>query len=164
MTTTAMHHDIHICPDCDLGVVHLSGGVNLQGLCDVLNALLDCADWRPGCPMVWDVRQVTDLYITPAAQRRLAALADELKISTRGMRAALLTRTTSQKAYGIEMLRAMGGEEFVHRAFQSKRRALRWIRSAGNARDHSACGPKCPVERSHDHTLSASTSPSRTSS
>jgi len=140
-----MEYDIHICPTCGLGLVRLSGPVDVQALCDVLNALLDHEDWTPDQNALWDVRQVTDLYVKPDAERRLAELATDLRVGSDEGSTALLARTTSQRAYGTVLLRTIRGEMHSQRTFQSVRRAVQWLRRSAGDSNVGWCSPTCPI-------------------
>lgn len=123
-----------------------SGRVDVQALCDVLNALLDHDAWMPDTRALWDVRDVTDLYVTPAATQRLAHLASDLRVGSEASRTALLTRTTSQRAYGTVLLRTVRGGTRNQQTFQSVERALKWLGRADRA--HAApCGPACSIKQ-----------------
>lgn len=151
----AMEFEIRVCSSCGTGLVQLSGQVDVQALCDVLNALLDHEDWLPDTRALWNVRTVTDLYITPAATQRLAHLARDLQVMSETSRTALLTRTTSQRAYGTVLLRTVRGGTRNQQTFQSVERALKWLDRADRA--HAApCDPDCSIKQ----CLSSAGSPS----
>ena len=155
-----MRYDIHICPTCTLGVVRIAGRVHVRGLSDFLNALWDYDQWTRAIPMLWDLRSVSDMYVKPAAQQRLAALAETLRVHDGTGRAALLTSTASQQAYGVELLRATYGDRLIQRSFHSHRRALRWLQSTRERRNGlpSSCSSECPVQK-NDVYAGRSTSP-----
>lgn len=150
-----MEFEIRVCSSCGTGLVQLSGRVDVQALCDVLNALLDHEDWIPDTRALWDVRNVTDLYVTPAATQRLANLARDLQVGSEASRTALLARTTSQRAYGTVLLRTVRGGTRNQQTFQSAERALRWLGRA-NRTTAAPCGSACAVRQ----LLSSAGSPS----
>ena len=147
-----MNFEIHVCASCGQGIVQLSGHVDVQALCDVLNALLDHDDWTPDTHAIWDVRNVTDLYVTPAAEQRLAQLAGDLRVGSEAGRTALLARTASQRAYGTVLLRTVRGETRNQQTFQSAQRAVEWLRRGNDQIDAAPCSPTCPM-----HLLLSST-------
>lgn len=151
-----MTFEIHVCASCGQGVVQLAGPVDVQALCDVLNALLDHEDWTPDTHAIWDVREVTDLYVTPAAEQRLTRLAADLRVGSEAGRTALLARTTSQRAYGTVLLRTVRGETRNQQTFQSAQRAIEWLGRRNNRAGTAPCSPSCPMHQ----LLSSTGSPS----
>lgn len=132
-----------------MSYVQLAGIVTGRGLYHVLYSFVKTGRWSPGQHEIWDLRSVTDLYIKPSEAERLTALMPQLGEDKGAGLTAFVTRTASQKAYGIVLFQSIRPFSRVRRSFRSKEAAARWVTRRSNGSQvqpmgqRGACSSAC---------------------
>lgn len=137
-------HQVVLCESCGLAVVRLTGCINGDDLADLVASLMRADAWDPARNDLWNVQAVTDLFVTSTQAQRLAALRAEACADGGQGRTALVTRTTSQRAYGIVLLQSLCAASHPWRCFRSEKRAVRWLRKQPHPEgDATTCDGDC---------------------
>lgn len=155
-----MDYQVDVCSGCGIAYVKLAGIVTGQGLYNVLYSFVKTGHWNPSQHEVWDLQSVRDLYIKPSEADRLTGLMPQIGEEEGAGLTAFVTRTASQKAYGIVLFQSIRPFSRVRRSFRSKKSAAQWlVRRSSSSRngipeDRNACTPDCvrPVPK-HAHII-----------
>src|SRR5690606_35011820 len=60
--------------DSHLGLVHVSGAVDVEELLHIMQSLMEDPSWKPGFNVLWDGLRITELVVSDEEMRRVSEL------------------------------------------------------------------------------------------
>ena len=122
-----MGFDVSICPQCELGTIHLSGDVDGTTLLDALDQLVEDDTWKAHFDELWDFRSVAEILITAQQVDRIVMQEKTLAAMLGAGRVAMLVESITQESYANLLIRKSEYPDRTMRTFRIRSQATKWL-------------------------------------
>lgn len=120
-----------------LGILTLSGTVDVHDLLEAMSTLYDRPEWQPGFDVLWDASGITELILGPTDIRTIVEVVRSRAVQIGHGRTAIVVFRDLDASIARLLTRLLQSDRRDRRLFQEHAVALAWLREETSSRKAS---------------------------